>query len=290
MEMLSGQMTSDQKVFFRNLLEKKRKNLLATEETLRRQDIQPMSFEGAGDITRIKTHPADLATDNQDLALQGALSDRNLHSLQEIEEALDRMDRGGYGECLSCKEAISPKRLEVLPEARFCVECEQDLEEMKHNIGLDRSAKTSVQTLETAKAIESLGQLLVSDIMRDSPISLKPNEGIHQAMTLMSDYGIRHLPVVDSEGDLQGVVSDRDILNAVVRLRPWKLVERMENPWQEVRVSAVMTKVPESINPDTSLTEAGRMMLENKFSALPVVDGNRLVGIITESDFVRLIS
>lgn len=282
-------LSNDQKVHFRNLLERKRKNILAMEEASKKLDLDELSFEATGEVTHIKTHPADLATDTQQIEIFSSLSERNLQNLQEIEEALDRVDRGEYGVCLSCNDPISSKRLEILPEARYCIDCEQDFEDLKKNFALEQFPKTSAEIGELSKSIEALRKLMVSDIMRSTPLAVRQNEGLNQAMVLMADYNIRHLPVIDSEGDLQGIISDRDILNAVLRLRPWKLVERMENPWREVRVTAVMTKTPEVISPDTPLAEASRILLENKISCLPVVDGNRLVGVITESDFVRLI-
>ena len=55
-------------------------------------------------------------------------------------------------------------------------------------------------------------------------------------------------------------------------------------------MSQVMSKTPETISPDTKLNDAATILLENKISCLPVVEGNHLVGIITESDFVKFLS
>lgn len=140
-----------------------------------------------------------------------------------------------------------------------------------------------------SKNLGALGEIWVGDVMKTNPICVNSKESIDVAAGLLSDNNIRHLPVVDSDGNLQGILSDRDLLGAVMKTRPWILQDRLDNSWTQHRVREFMTKTPETVTADVDLTEAGNRMLENKISCLPVVEGNRVVGIITESDFVRLI-
>ena len=283
-------MSNEEMVHWRNLLEKRRQLILQTEETIKRQDLGDLSFEAVGELNKIKTHPADLATDTQEIEVLESLSEKNVKGLQEVEEAIDRLNRGEYGQCLSCNEPIAKKRLEALPEARYCIECEQDFEDQQKQFGPEHFPASTFQHIkEMSHSLEVLSQVRVADIMQRKPITLRLGEGLNQASALMLEHNIRHLPVVDPKGDIQGILSDRDILNAVLKKRPWKLIDKVENPWQEIKVSAIMTKVPESVSPDTTLREAGNLLLENKISCLPVVNGNRLVGIITEADYVKLV-
>lgn len=143
--------------------------------------------------------------------------------------------------------------------------------------------------MDLSKTLESVGHIWVSDVMQKNPICVNLNENLDTAAGLLSDNNIRHLPVIDSEGDVHGVVSDRDLLSAILRIPPGKLLDRIENPWNIVKIKTVMSKTPEVVTPDTTLIEAGALLLENKISCLPVVEGNHLVGIITSSDFVKLV-
>lgn len=152
------------------------------------------------------------------------------------------------------------------------------------------SKKKAPPSVDLSKTLASLGKIWVSDIMQKNPITINLNESLDTATGLLSDNNIRHLPVTNHDGEIFGVVSDRDLLNAILRIPPGKLLDRIENPWNAAPVKSIMSKTPETVTPDTTLAEAGALLLENKISCLPVVEGNLLVGIITSSDFVKLVS
>ena len=132
-------------------------------------------------------------------------------------------------------------------------------------------------------------QIWVSDVMSKSPLVIEANEKIEVALGLMADNKIRHLPVIDQDENLQGIISDRDLLKSFANLKPWVTQDRIEYGRSHHPVREFMTATPEVITPDSSLLEAGSLMLEYKISCLPVVEGNKVVGIITESDFVKII-
>jgi CBS domain-containing membrane protein len=130
-------------------------------------------------------------------------------------------------------------------------------------------------------------ELRVRDLMTDHVISVHPGESVATIYDAMTERSIRHVAVVDDEGDLVGVVSHRDLLRHA-------LIERSDLPMfiqravlKRTKVEEVMTSEVETADPDQPLFEAARLMFENKFGCLPVVEGWRLVGILTESDFVR---
>ena len=128
---------------------------------------------------------------------------------------------------------------------------------------------------------------LVRDLMTDRVFTLGPGDNLAALEDLMDARRVRHVPIVDREGDLVGLVSHRDLARgALGRLDDVPIsVER--DVLRTRRVREIMTTEPETVDPDTALSEAASMLLENKIGCLPVVEGMRLVGILTEADFVR---
>jgi CBS domain-containing membrane protein len=130
-------------------------------------------------------------------------------------------------------------------------------------------------------------KLKVGDLMTEAVISLTLEDTALAAWDLMSERHIRHLPVVGGEGEVVGLVSERDLLRNAMAGAAELPVSAQRDYLGDIRLEEIMTSVPYTVERDTDLAEAGRMMLEQKFSCLPVVEGEALAGIITESDFVR---
>ena len=126
----------------------------------------------------------------------------------------------------------------------------------------------------------------VSDIMTAKPVSIHQNGTLRQALELMDRNHFRHLPVMNSEGQLVGIISDRDCRTALNS--PHILRERWqdENLVNTLRVRSLMTPAPIVIEPDAEAVEAARLMLNNHISCLPVILGETLVGIVTTSDIL----
>lgn len=130
----------------------------------------------------------------------------------------------------------------------------------------------------------------VGDLMTDRLYTVRPDNDLATVKDLMVEHRIRHIPVVDPEENLVGLVTHRDLLRH-------SLIEQAEIPpyvedvvLEQVQAREVMTTNPDTINADTDIREAAQTMLDNKYGCLPVVEGRRLVGILTESDFVRLMA
>lgn len=109
--------------YWRELLEKRRKMVLSTDEILRQHKLSELSLSGTGEISSVHLYSADLMTDTQGMETLESLRERNIKDLQEIEEALLRLDKSTYGICENCQKSISIKRLETAPESRYCVDC-----------------------------------------------------------------------------------------------------------------------------------------------------------------------
>ncbi len=129
----------------------------------------------------------------------------------------------------------------------------------------------------------------VSERMTQPVITAPPDMPIQEALNLMRDKGIRRLPVVNSKGRLRGIVSDRDLLHAspsdATSLSVWELNYLLS----KVTLRDVMTKSVITLEGDTPVEEAARIMVEKKIHGMPVMDGDNVVGIITETDLFKVL-
>jgi len=134
----------------------------------------------------------------------------------------------------------------------------------------------------------NLKTLLVRDVMTKDVATLDRNEKLAQADDVMRLGRIRHLPVVDEDGGLAGIVSQRDLFHSGL-LRALGYGTHAKDRALEVLVlkEAMKTDVL-TITPAAPLAEAAKLMLERKVGCLVVVEGKKIVGILTESDFVKL--
>jgi CBS domain-containing protein len=117
--------------------------------------------------------------------------------------------------------------------------------------------------------------------------TLGRNDALTLADDLMRQRRIRHLLVLDEEGALCGVVSQRDLFRGALARALGYGESAQRKLLGTLVVKEVMTTEVVTVGPDAPLGEAARLMLEHQIGCLPVVEGERLVGILTESDFVR---
>jgi acetoin utilization protein AcuB len=107
------------------------------------------------------------------------------------------------------------------------------------------------------------------------------------AWTLMRTRQVRHLPVLDADRRLAGIVTDHDlrqvILDPSLQAEPGRLASTLER----LRVNEVMTWGVVTVQPETELREAARIMYERKLGALPVTTGGRAVGMLTATDVIQ---
>jgi acetoin utilization protein AcuB len=114
----------------------------------------------------------------------------------------------------------------------------------------------------------------VGEIMNKEPITVSPETRVGQALKLMQQYQIRHLPVIE-EGFMVGWVSART-------LREVLLASMLE----VITVGDVMVEAPISVMPETSVEEAARLVHEHRIGGMPVCDGEKVVGGITVNDLL----
>jgi len=126
----------------------------------------------------------------------------------------------------------------------------------------------------------------VRDLMSSEVVTLDRNDQLSIADRVMNLGRIRHMPVLDEDGRLCGLVSQRDLFRgALVRALGYGTAAQ-NKILDSLRVKEVMATDLATAHPDTPLAEAAALMQRRKIGCLPVVDGERLVGILTESDFV----
>lgn len=129
--------------------------------------------------------------------------------------------------------------------------------------------------------------MLVGDRMSRPVITVPPEMPIIEALNLMRREKIRRTPVF-KDGKIVGIVSDKDLLNAspsqVSSLSVWELNYLLS----KITVKEVMTKTVLTVTEDTAIEEAARIMADNKIGGLPVVRGDAIVGIITETDLFKI--
>ncbi len=131
-------------------------------------------------------------------------------------------------------------------------------------------------------------QPIVEQVMTREPATVAPNDSIRVAIDRMREKQCRRLPVLDG-GALVGMVTDRDLRRATNS--PLVLRERWYDEFMldRIPVRACMTENPITVTPRMLIAEAARLMRDRKFGGLPVVDGARLVGIVTETDLLNFL-
>jgi CBS domain-containing membrane protein len=140
----------------------------------------------------------------------------------------------------------------------------------------------------TKEASMTTQQALVGDVMTKLVTTIEHNEMLAQAEEAMRSKRIRHMLAVDDDGLLQGVLSQRDVFHGGLLKALGYGTRARQQALESLRVKDAMTAAPITTTPATPLREAAMLMVERKIGCLPVLDGERLVGILTESDFLLL--
>jgi len=148
-------------------------------------------------------------------------------------------------------------------------------------------------------------RLRVADVMVVDVVAVRVGATIAEVSRVLAQHGISGVPVLDEEGRLCGIVSEKDIIAHQVlreqRVLPEAelfdlLTSRLPDPeerelaGQFVVVEEIMTRNVVTVSPETPLREAAAIMVEKRIHRLPVVEGERLVGILTAFDLIRALA
>lgn len=129
--------------------------------------------------------------------------------------------------------------------------------------------------------------MFVGERMSRPVISVSPDAPINDVLAMFKKEHIRRAPVIKN-GKLVGIVSEKDLLNAspsdATTLSVWEINYLIS----KVKVKNVMTKKVVTVSRDTPIEEAARIMADKKIGGMPVVDGDRVLGMITETDLFKI--
>lgn len=132
--------------------------------------------------------------------------------------------------------------------------------------------------------------MVVRDLMSSPVFTIREDKNLRAVEEIMKWSHIRHVPVVDAGGRLVGILSHRDLLGAAVSTLAVKISqpERAQHlAASEVRL--LMRKPAATISPGEPVQRAAHLMRHHKIGCLPVLDGDRLVGILTEADLLGIV-
>ena len=137
--------------------------------------------------------------------------------------------------------------------------------------------------------MKSTKEVTVGEIMMSSPVTLKSDDILGLADDIMNLGRIRHIPIVEGKR-VVGVLSQRDLFrSALVKIMGLTAADQKallkSVPIQEAMSTPVIT-----VFPDATVKQAARLMMERKIGCLPVVEGDALVGLVTESDVLRYVA
>lgn len=124
--------------------------------------------------------------------------------------------------------------------------------------------------------------MVIQDIMITDVVTTTPDASIKSALQLMKEKKIRHLPVINDDLEIVGLISDRDIKEASPSVFDCDNNDYLNNPVEKIMVTNVLTALPSDF-----VEDAANTMTENQISCLPIEENGKLVGIITETDLLH---
>jgi acetoin utilization protein AcuB len=128
----------------------------------------------------------------------------------------------------------------------------------------------------------------VSEWMTRTIISVTPTDSLQEAEALMYRHRLRHLLVMQC-GRLIGLLSDQDLLSAWPSPATMLSVQEVRFYWARLPVSAIMTRQMATVTPQTPIVEASRVMQRRQLAVLPVLEADRVVGVLRATDCIELL-
>ncbi len=130
----------------------------------------------------------------------------------------------------------------------------------------------------------------VEELMVREIIAAKETDTLNTAAKLMKENGIKHLPVVNEENSLVGIVTDRDIKRASASDASRLEIHEMLYLLDKISMSQVMTRNPVTGSPVMTVQEAAAVIVKHKIGCLPICIGGKLEGMMTMHDFLKYIA
>lgn len=130
--------------------------------------------------------------------------------------------------------------------------------------------------------------MLVRDRMTPDPETMRAETSLRDALDLVRNRRFRHLPIVDQEGKLVGIVTEKDLVYAAPASTTALSVFEVNYILSRMTVGQVMKTSVVTVEPSLPIEEAARVMIDHRIGCLPVVEGGELVGIISDTDIFRV--
>ena len=134
----------------------------------------------------------------------------------------------------------------------------------------------------------SFRTLRVSEVMTPSPVTVGPDDSLQHALDLLDKYHVHELPVVE-KGRLIGIVTDGDLKLMTPAYPLFPDQDEIRQALRDLKVASAMTVEPVVIGAEATLLEAAQVLYERSIGALLVADGDRLSGVLSVSDILRII-
>ncbi|MBI9096150.1 MAG: CBS domain-containing protein [Sphaerochaeta sp.] len=131
--------------------------------------------------------------------------------------------------------------------------------------------------------------MIIERRMTRNPVTATPDMSISEASTLMKQEKVHRLPVLDKDKKLVGLITEKDILYASPSPASSLSIHEMAYLLSKLTVKKLMSKNVVTITKDTTVEEAARMMVDQDLSCLPVLEGDKLIGIVSKSDMFKIL-
>lgn len=128
----------------------------------------------------------------------------------------------------------------------------------------------------------------VADLMVTQLITLSENDSLATAKAIMQEKSIRNIPIVNESNECVGILTQREYLRHAFYLVSQFGIQQISKKEQQTSIANAMNKDILTISPSMTLDTAAEFFIENKYGCLPVIENNKLVGILTPVDFVKL--
>ena len=125
--------------------------------------------------------------------------------------------------------------------------------------------------------------------MTKDVVAVSPSDRLIHARRQMLDAKVGRVPVIE-EDELKGIITSKDLMRAFIDFRKSVPEKYQKSQIKEVLVEDVMSSNPSSVSKEMSITEVSKIMIETGFNGLPVVEDGKVIGIVTQTDILRLIA
>jgi len=131
----------------------------------------------------------------------------------------------------------------------------------------------------------------IGEIMTSNPVFLDQDDSMVEATRVLKEKGFKHLPVTNGEGkNLVGVITDRDLKRASASNATTLEIHELLYLLDKVKIGDIMTRSPVTVTPEDSVESAANLMIDRHIGCLPVLRDNRLTGIVTKDDLLKLVA